>query len=30
MLTNEGFDLWADDYDECVDISDNSKASSCK
>ena len=22
MLSNKGFDLWADDYDESVDISD--------
>lgn len=26
MLSNEGFDLWADDYDECVDISDNNES----
>ena len=26
MLSNKGFDLWADDYDKSVDISDNSES----
>lgn len=26
MLSNKGFDLWADDYDECVDICDNNES----
>ena len=26
MLSNKGFDLWADDYDKSVDIYNNSKS----
>lgn len=26
MLSNKGFDLWADDYDECFYISDNNES----
>lgn len=26
MLSNKGFDLWADDYDKSIDISDNSES----
>lgn len=26
MLSNKGFDLWADDYDKSVDIYDNNQS----